>query len=135
MIEFFIPSTPVAQGRPRFSSRGGFARAYDPKKSRDYKAYVRACAEETMAILNREPYPRDIPLCVRMEIGIARPTSKPKRYKLPTTKPDADNYYKGVSDSLNGICFHDDSQITHVTITKRYSNDPGVRVVIWEDEL
>ena len=135
MIDFFIPSTPIAQGRPRFSSRGGFARAYDPKKSRDYKAYVRECAVETMAVLSREPYQKDIPLCVRMEIGIARPVSKPKRCVMPTTKPDSDNYYKAVTDSLNKVCYADDAQITHSIILKRYSEHPGVRVLIYEDKL
>ena len=37
---------PVAQGRPRFSRLGGFAKAYDPAKSRDYKQYVRLVARE-----------------------------------------------------------------------------------------
>ncbi|WP_341532715.1 RusA family crossover junction endodeoxyribonuclease [Latilactobacillus sakei] len=36
-MKLTITGEPVAAGRPRFSSRGGFAKAYDPKKSRDYK--------------------------------------------------------------------------------------------------
>lgn len=37
---------PVAQGRPRFSRQGGFVKAYDLAKSRDYKQYVRLVASE-----------------------------------------------------------------------------------------
>lgn len=37
---------PVAQGRPRFSRQGGFVKAYDPAKSRDYKSYVRLIAAQ-----------------------------------------------------------------------------------------
>lgn len=36
----------MAQGRPRFSRQGGFVKAYDPAKSRDYKQYVRLVASE-----------------------------------------------------------------------------------------
>ena len=43
-----IPAEPIAQGRPRLSSRGGFARAYDPPKSRSWKAFVADYAERAM---------------------------------------------------------------------------------------
>jgi Holliday junction resolvase RusA-like endonuclease len=43
-----IPAEPIAQGRPRLSSRGGFARAYDPPKSRSWKAFVGDYAERAM---------------------------------------------------------------------------------------
>lgn len=41
-----IPGEPCAQGRPRFSVINGHARAYDPAKSRNYKAYVKLIAQE-----------------------------------------------------------------------------------------
>ena len=47
-LQFTIPGDPVSQGRPRFSTHGGFARAYDPKKSREGKAVVRLCASEAL---------------------------------------------------------------------------------------
>ena len=40
-LEFTIPGEPISQGRPRFSTHGGFARAYDPKKSRNILAASR----------------------------------------------------------------------------------------------
>lgn len=46
MIQFTVYGEPVAQGRPKFSTAGGFPRAYDPAKSRDYKDYVRLAASE-----------------------------------------------------------------------------------------
>jgi len=135
MIQFFVPSTPVAQGRPRISARGGFARAYDPAKSRDYKSWVRTCAIEAMTLTGAERYQRDIPLTMRLEVFILRPKSKPKCYELPTTKPDNTNYAKGIEDALNSICYDDDSQITTSIIKKRYASDPGVLVIIHEDKL
>ncbi|CAK8584782.1 hypothetical protein BMEGG_00693 [Priestia megaterium] len=40
MIEFTIYGEPVAQVRPRASTRGGFVKMYDSKKSKDFKQYV-----------------------------------------------------------------------------------------------
>ena len=41
MVKFTIQGEPVPQGRPRFSSRGGFTRTYDPPKSKDYKEKIK----------------------------------------------------------------------------------------------
>lgn len=135
MIEFFIPSTPVAQGRPKASTIGGKVRMYDPKKSADYKTWVRQCAIDHMAMTGKDMYARDIPLCMRIEIFISRPTTKPKRYQIPTTKPDNTNYAKGIEDALNSVCYHDDSQLSTTMQKKRYGERPGVLVLIWEDKL
>lgn len=40
-IAFTIYAEPVAQGRPRATSVNGMTRLYDPKKSRDFKSYVK----------------------------------------------------------------------------------------------
>ena len=108
---------------------------YDAAPAKDYKAYVKMVAAQHMSSTSAERFKRDIPLCVRLEIGIQRPKSKPKRYVLPTSKPDADNFFKGITDALESICYEADQQITHVTIQKRYSEQPGVLVMIWEDKL
>lgn len=42
---------------------------------------------------------------------------------LPTKKPDADNIAKIITDSLNNIAFHDDSQIVHLTVIKRWTEE------------
>ena len=45
---FEIPGSPIGQGRPKFSTINGHARACDPEKSRNYKAYVRMLATQAM---------------------------------------------------------------------------------------
>lgn len=45
-INFTVFGTPVAQGRPRATTVDGRVRMYDPKKSRDYKDYIRLVASE-----------------------------------------------------------------------------------------
>lgn len=135
MIEFWIPGTPIAQSRPRFARRGKFVTTYDAEPARNQKAYVKLIGAQYMASKTLERYQRDIPLCVRLEINVQRPKTKPKRYILPTSKPDCDNMYKLVTDALESICYEADQQITHVTIQKRYSDNPGVMVFIFEDKL
>ena len=132
--KFELYGEPVAQGRPRFSNRGGHVRAYDPKKSRDYKTLVREAAE---AVAPDEPTTG----AFRVDIYVYRPIpksfSKVKRLQAiegeiyPTTRPDTDNYVKGVLDAINGLFWHDDSQIVFISANKLYSETPKILVIIY----
>lgn len=136
-LRVFIPGEPCAQGRPRFSTAGGFVRAYDPAKSRNYKAYVKAvCAEE--AKKQGWLFNTDLPLKVEIIAGLSIPSSKSKKWKQaamdgkekPTKKPDVDNIVKTVTDALSGVIYKDDKQITSLVVGKIYSARPGVALVI-----
>ncbi len=136
-LRVFIPGEPCAQGRPRFSTAGGFVRAYDPAKSRNYKAYVKAvCAEE--AKKQGWLFNTDLPLKVEIIAGLSIPSSKSKKWKQaamdgkekPTKKPDVDNIVKTVTDALSGVIYKDDKQITSLVVGKIYSVRPGVALVI-----
>ena len=50
--------------------------------------------------------------------------------KACTKKPDCDNLIKSILDSLNGVAYKDDSQVTDVHIKKRYNRDEGIEVEI-----
>lgn len=50
----------------------------------------------------------------------------------PTTKPDVDNYVKGVKDALNKVIWNDDSQVVDLKVSKWYSEKPRVEVIIKE---
>jgi len=45
-ISLTIGGAPVPKGRPRFSSRGGFAKAYTPKSTSDYEKQVSKCVRK-----------------------------------------------------------------------------------------
>ena len=133
MISFTVYGDPVAQGRPRFSTAGGSVKAYDPKKSRDFKDYVRLAASKYAPDqLIDEP--------LNLEVTFYRPIPKSFSKKkaqeaenggvLPTTKPDIDNYLKGVKDALSGIIWRDDNCITDVQMRKRYSNKPRIEITV-----
>ena len=136
MIRITVPGEPVAQGRPRFSTVGGVPRAYDPLKSRNYKDYVRLMAKQFGVI---SPLTGAIKMTVDIYRGIPKSWTLKKQELAaqgalrPTLKPDVDNYVKGVKDALNGVVYVDDSQVVALFISKWYSREPRVEIVVEED--
>lgn len=117
---------PVPQPRPRFSARGGFARAYTPTKH-PINAYRQAVAdawsEQQLVLLCG-------PLVVDIEAVFARPKSHLRKNGLAKGAPayppkcDWDNLGKGVCDALTGLAWQDDDQIVDGRCRKRYA-EPG----------
>ena len=116
-----IPAEPIAQGRPRLSSRGGFARAYDPPKSRTWKKFVADYAREAMERYKLDN-PLDGPLMIKIRFGFPLPKSQHRKNPKPMMwhmkRPDLDNLYKGVIDAMEGIVYHRDSEIVKVVMDK-----------------
>ena len=80
-------------------------------------------------------------LQVEITANFQIPKSKPKNKRVemlagqvrPTKKPDCDNIAKTILDALNGIAYHDDSQIVTLVVEKWYTPDePCVIVTIKE---
>lgn len=134
MISIFVPGTPVAQSRPRFARRGSFVTTYDAAPAKDYKSWVKSCAVEAMQKCGLTIIKRDVPLSLRVVIGMARPKSRPKKYTQPTTKPDCDNVLKGLQDAMESIVYEADQQIVAVSVRKQYADAPGVIITIHEDK-
>lgn len=131
---FEVPGEPVAQGRPRFSRRGGFITAYDPAKSRNYKWAVRLMVQRQMQ--GKKIIEDGCKATIDIFRGIPASWSKKKRAEAlagkirPVTKPDTDNYIKIILDSLNSIVYKDDNLILEITARKWYSDTPMVLVKI-----
>ena len=113
-LAFTIVGEPVAQGRPRFSNRGGFVRTYDPAKSRNAKQHVRFAAAEAMKEFDGEPLKG--PIHLKAQFGIEMPksmarkrTPRPREWRVK--KPDLDNLLKTVKDACSKVVYLDDSQI------------------------
>ena len=134
-ISFVVPGTPVAQGRPKFSTHGGFARAYDPKKSKIGKNLVKMCAVESMRENNMGPL--EGPIHMKVQFGIEMPKSQArKRIPRPRIwrikKPDLDNLVKLVKDGCSKVVFLDDNQIVKLSAEKiqcRQGEAPFTRVM------
>lgn len=129
-----ILGEPVAQGRPRFSRQGGFVKAYDPAKSRDYKSYVRMIAAQNAPA---EPVKGAVILSLKIYRSIPKAMAKYKRELAvagrirPVTKPDVSNVLKGVEDALKGLWYADDSQIVgYGVLGKWYDERPRIEIMM-----
>lgn len=133
-----IPGEPVAKGRPKFSTQGGFVRAITPEKTINYENLVKLMYQQQCT--DHIPFPKDVQLRADIEayFSIPKSVSKKKMSDMkqhilnPTKKPDADNIAKSVLDSLNGIAYYDDSQIVVLTVKKLYNEYPKVILSIEE---
>ena len=136
VLSFDIPGQPIGQGRPKFSTINGHARAYDPEKSRNYKAYVRMLVTQAMKETGFTMI--EGPCCLRIDAYFDVPKSKSKKFReaalmeleRPTKKPDADNIVKAIQDALNGLVYKDDAYIVHLACQKFYSDNPRVEVFV-----
>ena len=139
-LKFEIPGSPIGQGRPKFSTINGHAVAYDPEKSRNYKAYVKMLAAQAMKDSGFTMI--EGPCCLDINAYFEVPKSKSKKFKerallgleRPTKKPDIDNIVKALQDALNGLAYKDDSSIVFLSVAKCYSEVPRVEVVLREIE-
>ena len=136
-IEFTVSGDPEGQGRPRFVRQGKFAHAYDPPKSRQYKARV---AQSFQRAYMGKPLTKPIKITIRAVFGIPKSYSKARAKaclegrQWPTKKPDADNIAKAVYDALNGLAYEDDKQIVMTNTVKVYGPEAQVEVIVEELE-
>lgn len=130
---FMIPGDPTGKGRPRFTRSG---HAYTPEKTASYEQAVRKAYRAEFP--DAEPIPAGVPVAVKIMAGYSIPksTSKVKAERMlageirPTKKPDADNVAKAICDALNGLAYHDDSQVALLCVSKIYTDNPGCLVRI-----
>lgn len=134
IISISIPGAPVAKGRPRFTTVGGFARSYTPAKTQRYEDLIRC--EATKAMNGDDPLAE--PVCMTVTAYVQPPKSMSKKRRLealdgalkPSTRPDVDNYAKAALDGCNAIIFRDDSLVTDLIVRKRYSERPRLVITV-----
>jgi Holliday junction resolvase RusA-like endonuclease len=123
-ITFDVPGEPIA-----FARSGGNGKIrFTPKRQRDFMALVQLAAYKAM---DRQP-PLTGPIELRIRAVYRVPTSWPKKRAAGahwrTSKPDADNIAKIVSDACNEILFGDDAQVASLIVQKTYGPIAGVTV-------
>ncbi len=134
-VTIIVPGKPMGKERPRFDGH----HTYTPTRTRNYEERVQW--EYRKAARAEHFIPRGVPVAVVIVIH-SRPnasdTKKTKDLKLshhlkPTKKPDCDNAAKAILDALNGVAYDDDSQVTALSVIKRYAMVDDVTVSISED--
>jgi Holliday junction resolvase RusA-like endonuclease len=136
VISFTVPGEPRGKGRPRFSTHGGFPRAYTDAKTRAYESEVAFAAK--VAMRGRAPLLGALSAIIVASFSIPKSYSKSKRAAiLAGTVPyfgafDADNISKSLLDSMNGVCFADDKQVMCLHIVKRAAEVPGISIELVE---
>jgi len=131
-IAFTVVGDPVPQPRPRVTTRGGHGHAYTPA-SHAIHGYRQAVAVAAKAA-GCEPHEQAVSVVIDLVFG--RPKShlrssgepKPSAPTLP--RPDVDNTAKAVLDSLNGIAWKDDSQVSRLLVEKSYGKEGRTTVRI-----
>ena len=124
-IMFVVNGKPIGKGRPRFTNRGGFVRAYTPRETTNY--------EKKIADTYKEKYgDRITDKPVRLVVTAVFPIPKAFRKQekedalngriAPTKKPDIDNILKTVMDGLNGVAYNDDAQVVLLHGRKKYTD-------------
>ena len=126
MISMRVNGDPVPQPRPRVAVRGRHATAYVPARHpvHAWRADVRELAQWAMEQKWLLMAPRAMPLSVELVFELRRPKSNKTR--IPVGRPDLDNLAKAVLDACEGVIWANDSQISHLSVSKRWGDNPGV---------
>ena len=128
MYKLTVPGAPVAQPRHKVTRTG---RVYI-KKDHPIHAYKEAIKKEASQGIAT---PLEGAIKVAIEFYMPRPTAKTwKRKAMPPywheKKPDIDNLAKAVLDSLSGVAFKDDSQVSSLSCEKRVGKGTSEPVTI-----
>lgn len=134
--ELIVYTDPVGKGRPRVTTRGSFAHAYTPKKTKSYENLIKS------EYISKYGYNNILegPLKCEIKAYFSIPKSSTKRESFlmetnqtkHTKKPDNDNICKSILDALNEVAFHDDSQIVQLSSEKFYSDIPRIELKLKE---
>ena len=133
-VIFEVPGQPKGKERPRWTMVSNTSIVYTPRNTRDYEKIIKTFYK----INNFKAFKKDDALEISAIAYYQIPKNTKKSHKLlmlkgkmlPTKKPDIDNIIKVVLDALNGIAYHDDSQVCKVNFMKMYSEDPRLKILI-----
>lgn len=128
-----IPIAPKPQSRPRFN--GKTKRAYEKSDMTSYKRLLAGCVRRCKPHYH-ESGPVSVTACFYVyPPGIIRNPKKNQLSLLEESiycdkKPDLDNYYKAVTDAIEGIVYKNDGQIAEMIGRKFYSLSPRTKIEI-----
>lgn len=122
-VRFTIPGRLRGKGRPRTAVRGKFATIYTDAKTKSAEAEIRGIAQKAMG--GRLRLEGAVSLSIMMHLQRPKGWSKRQRASqpIPVGRPDVDNCSKLLADSLNGVVFKDDAQISLLIVGRMFAQD------------
>lgn len=138
-VTFHVPGKPQGKARARtvYNKNIGRSVSYTPDNTMLYENLIKTLYIQSAKGLSFE---KETPIRISVTALFipAKSTSKKRRMQmlegeiLPLKKPDIDNIVKVVADSLNGVAYHDDTQIVNVSARKVYSSTEGLDITVGE---
>lgn len=120
----FVRSLPQPKGSKQAFRQGNKMVVLESNRSQG--AWARLV--QGMASQEMEGPPMEGPLFLDLEFSLPRPASVKKR-TWPHVRPDLDKLVRSVEDALTlaGV-WRDDAQVVKIAASKRYGNEPGVKI-------
>lgn len=138
-VTFHVPGKPQGKARARTfrNPQTGKSMSMTPEKTVLYENFIK---EQFLQSADGFYLEVDIPVTLRIVARFLPPKSESKKVKqqmldgmiLPLKKPDMDNIVKVVADALNGVAYHDDTQVVLVAAKKAYSAVEGLDITVEE---
>lgn len=139
MVYFEVPGMPQGKARARtfYNPKLGRSQSITPEKTVLYENLIKQCfaSKNAKGWFEKEPLEMEITARFPVLKSMSKKDKKAaENYEIfPTKRPDADNIAKVICDALNGVAYHDDTQIIRLDIIKVYtSGQPYVGVKITE---
>lgn len=130
---FEIKEKAIGKERPRYNTKTHTT--YTPQRTKDFEEKVRWSFVSKYNIekeASYEPFRATITAIFKPPVN----TSKKRLKEIIGTsyikKPDIDNIAKAILDSLNGLAYKDDNQVTELLIKKKYGLENKVLVELEE---
>lgn len=134
IIAFAVRGTPQPQGSIRAFMPKGWRRPVLTSDNPELKKWRKQVTKAAKAAMDQTPGARIIPKSegVRVEAHFYFTPPKKNKAKSKTTKPDLDKLCRGLLDSLTGLYFVDDSQVTELLVRKFFGERAHTQVRVTE---
>lgn len=129
MISFVVYGKPKPQGSMRsfhHKHTGTLVTISDNPGLKSWRGEVTLAAMEH----REDRMPPDGPVRLTARFFFATPRKMPKERRGMTTKPDVDKLLRALCDSLSGVLYKDDSQVTEARAVKEYGIPERVEIEV-----
>lgn len=131
---FEIKEKAIGKERPRYNPKT--KRMYTPTKTSSFEEKVKWAFKAKYNVeteLSTRPFKAKIIAVFEPAASLSKKKKEELLFKIDyTKKPDVDNIAKIVLDSLNGLAYKDDSQVSALLVLKDYGTENKVIVELEE---